>query len=176
VHVPNFNEASKMVLMIGGRHPLRLLRLAFASVAVAMFAPGCSSQHDSLPEVGTAEEYVAHRQNNTSLNSYSPYGPCTAFDPYCCFTLYWYPGPIYYFADSDGDNDCDDGNCSNFREVGHHKPPVVSRAERNPPVIATSSTTLPKASTGFGSRVSSTGSALFSSSFGRGAFGGHGHR
>src|SRR5438876_8116927 len=88
-------------------------RSAFALAALfalAMLASGCSTQKDSPPELGTARDYLAQRQNNGYAYSYGPYDLCTAYDAYC-FAPQGYPAPFYYYASGDSDNDCDDGHC-----------------------------------------------------------------
>jgi hypothetical protein len=67
-----------MVLM-AERHKARFGRSSATVTlfALAMAAPGCSSQEHSLPELGTAEDYVAERQNGTYACSYGSYELCT---------------------------------------------------------------------------------------------------
>jgi hypothetical protein len=175
---PEETRVEQVALMDPRQARSTSLRSAFALAAllvVASVAPGCSMHQDSSPQLGTAEDYLAQRQNNAYAYSYAPYDLCTAYDPYC-FAPYWYPAPVYYYLSGDGDNDCDDGNCDGFRGAGHHRPPAGSRVGRNPPATAASSATFAAAPHGFGIRVPSPGSAHFGGSFGRGAFGGHGHR
>jgi hypothetical protein len=39
--------------------------------AFTMLIPGCSPQNDSLPELGTAEDYLARRENSAYIYRYA---------------------------------------------------------------------------------------------------------
>jgi hypothetical protein len=96
------------------------LRSVFALIvlfAFAMIPTGCSTQKDSPPEVGSANDYIAQGQNDASAYGFGSYGPCLAYDPYCS-ALHWYPVPVHYYSRAGGDNDGDDRN----RGGCHHKP------------------------------------------------------
>jgi len=129
-------------------------------LAISITVSGCSRQRDSVPELGTAQDYLAQRQNSFYAENYGPF--CAPFDPYCFMTP-WYPAPIYYYSRDDGDHDCDDGYCGGFKRGG-----------RNRPTIAGSSSSFVATPHRF--EEPSSGSAAFTRGFGRGAVGGHGHR
>jgi hypothetical protein len=101
------------------------LRSAFALIALfafAMIPTGCSTQKDSLPEVASANDYIAQGQNDSYAYGFGSYGPCMAYDPYCS-ALHWYPVPVHYYLRGDGDdNDCDDRNRGGSNGASHHKP------------------------------------------------------
>jgi hypothetical protein len=85
---------------------------------VTLFA--CSTRNDSLPALGTEEDYLARRENTSYPFGYGPYDFCAAYDPYC-FEPYWYSVPIYYLSPGGGDNDCDDGRCGDPGKGSHDK-------------------------------------------------------
>jgi hypothetical protein len=87
--------------------------------AFTLALPGCSTRNDSLPELGTVEDYLARRENTAYIYGYGPYDLCEAYDPYC-LAPYWYSTPIDYFSRGDGDNDCDDGRCRGLGNGFHH--------------------------------------------------------
>jgi hypothetical protein len=75
-------------------------------IAVAVVAPGCSTQQNphtaeaqsqNLPAVGSLEDYLAQGSNDYPYlyASYGPYDPFM-FDPFWV-APYWYPVPVYYF-------------------------------------------------------------------------------
>jgi hypothetical protein len=75
-------------------------------VAVAVGAPGCSTQQNQtpleaqskgLPAVGSLDDYLAQGSNDYPY-MYASYGPCDPFmiDPFW-FAPCWYLGPMYYF-------------------------------------------------------------------------------
>jgi hypothetical protein len=86
----------------------RLLIALAALFAFVVALPGCSTRNDSLPALGSEEDYLARRENTTHPYGYAPYDLCAAYDPFC-FTPYWSSAPIYYFSRRDGDHDCDGG-------------------------------------------------------------------
>jgi hypothetical protein len=88
----------------------RLLIALAALFAFVVALPGCSTRNDSLPALGSEEDYLARRENTTHPYGYAPYDLCAAYDPFC-FTPYWSSAPIYYFSRRDGDHDCDDDRC-----------------------------------------------------------------
>jgi hypothetical protein len=141
-------------------------------LSLAMIEPGCSSRKDSLPEVGSAEDYLAQRQTNAYASGYGPYDLCAAYDPYC-FAPNWYPLPVYYFPVTDGDNACDDGKCHGSGGGGHPKRPRDSGAG-NLAAMATPSST--SAALEHGPGAPSMLTAHFGASFDRGGFGGQGRR
>jgi hypothetical protein len=97
------------------------LLIALAGLFVFTVAmPGCSTRNDSLPALGTEEDYLARRENTTYPYGYAPYDLCAAYDPYC-FTPYWYSAPIYYFSRGDGDHVCDGDRCPDHDNGFHHK-------------------------------------------------------
>jgi hypothetical protein len=101
------------VFMTPRRHRTPSSRLLIALAALFAFAlaiPGCSTRNDSLPALGSEEDYLARRGNTTDPYGYAPYDLCAAYDPYC-FTPYWSSVPIYYFSRRDGDHDCDGDRC-----------------------------------------------------------------
>jgi hypothetical protein len=145
-----------------------------ALAALAMLVPGCSAHNDSLPELGTAEDYLARRENSAYSYRDASYDVCAANDPYC-FAPDWYLVPIYYLSRADGDNDCDDGNCRGHSVGGHHK--AATPSKQGPGVaMTTSPSTLAAAANGFGVKVSTGERAHFGPSFVTKGFGGRGHR
>jgi hypothetical protein len=145
---------------------------------VAMFSwaivePSCSSRTDSLPAVGSTEDYLAQRQNNAYAYGYGPFALCAAYDPFC-FAPNSYPAAVYYYSSDDGDNDCDDGKCRGSGGRGPHKPAAGSTADRNPPTMVTSSSTS-VADHELG-HAPSMSTVNFGENFGTGFFGGHGRR
>jgi hypothetical protein len=80
----------------------RSIRTASARVSVALAVifvftvgmPGCSTRNDSLPPLGTEEDYLARRESTAYPCGYDPYGLCAAYDSYC-FAPYGYSAPIY---------------------------------------------------------------------------------
>jgi hypothetical protein len=75
-------------------------------VAVAVGAPGCSTQQNripveaqnkDLPAVGSLDDYLAQGSNDCP-HMYASYGSCDPFmiDPFWSAPC-WYAGPVYYF-------------------------------------------------------------------------------
>jgi hypothetical protein len=155
--------------LIMARRQNRLIFHAFALgvlLVLAMLAPACSTQKDSPPHVGTAEDYLHQSQNDIYGFGYSPYDLCTVYDAYC-----WTPHePVYYYSRGDGDNDCKDGNCRD--SVGRDKPSASSRRGSTHLGTVTPSTTVEAATHPFGSSRPAMNSAHFRGSFGAGASGG----
>jgi len=134
----------------------RLLIVLAALFAFTVAIPGCSIRNDSLPAVGTEEDYLAHRETTTYPYGYAPYELCAAYDPYC-FTPYWFSAPIYYFSGREGDHDCDGDRCRGPDNGFHHK---------------LGSSSLHK----FGATAPPAHLAHFGPLFMTGGFRGHGHR
>jgi hypothetical protein len=98
----------------------RLLIVLAAFFAFTIAIPGCSTRNDSLPAVGTEEDYLAHRDTIPYPYGYAPCDLCAAYDPYC-FTPYGSSAPIYYFSRRDGDHDCGGDRCRGPDDGFHHK-------------------------------------------------------
>ena len=138
-------------------------------LGLTMVVPGCSTQTDSVPELGTAEDYIARRENATYIYGYAPYDLCAAHDPYC-FAPYWYSAPIYYFSRGDGDNDCDDDNCRSHGNGFHDKLATRSQESPHPVVRAGSSSTFVAVPHGFEATVPPAGLAHLGPLFVAGGF------
>jgi len=134
------------------RFSIALAALFVFGVAMA----GCSTRNDSLPALGTEEDYLARRENTTNPYGYAPYDLCAAYDPYC-FAPSWYSAPIYYLPRGDGDHDCDDARCRGPDNEFHHK--LASSSQHR-----------------FGATAPAARVAHFGPLFGAGGFRGHGHR
>jgi hypothetical protein len=131
--------------------------IALAALFVFTVAmPGCSTRNDSLPALGTEEDYLARRENTTYPYGYAPYDLCTVYDPYC-FAPYWNSAPIYYLSRRDGDHDRDDDSRRGPEKGFHHELPMR-------PTHGSSATAAPARSAHFG--------PLFMT----GGFRGHGRR
>ena len=105
-------------------------RVSAALAALFVFTvamPGCSARNDSLPALGSEEDYLARHENTTYPYGYAPYDLCAAYAPYC-FAPYWNSAPLYYFPRADADRDRDDHSRQGADEGIHHE-----LAMRSPP-------------------------------------------
>jgi hypothetical protein len=101
-----FNRSTKLFRHRKVTQVLCAWLAAAVFAAVAMGAPGCSTQQNQttletqnkdLPAVGSLDDYLAQGSNDYPY-MYTSYGSCDPFiiDPFWSAPC-WYPEPIYYF-------------------------------------------------------------------------------